>query len=126
MYRSALEEAQDAVSLAHGERDFHRDRSEDAVKGSAVLVRTLTAIDDLHHDRGGRCSCGETFCAVQRLLAAPNVARLIGTYDDQQLTMMELRNANPGAFAPEWDFVDVTLVYPPRVMRSGGRHRAAG
>lgn len=125
MYRNALAEAQDQTTLAQGERDFYRDRSVTVAKSGETLVRVLTKIDDLHHG-AGRCSCGQSGCPVQSLLAEPAVARLIGTYDEEQLTLMELRRANPGACHEEWDYVDVTLVYPFRDERPAGRHRAAG
>ncbi len=126
MYRRALDDAQDATELAHGERDFYRQRAARSARSGEALVRVLSRIESLHHDRGGRCCCGEAGCTVQELLADPAVARLIGTYDEEQHTLYELRRANPGAFAQEWDYVDVTLVYPPRARRPVGRHRAAG
>lgn len=126
MYRLALAEAQDETSLIQGERDFYRERSVNTAKNAETLIGVLTRLDDLHHDRGARCSCGETSCPVLDVLAEPAVSRLIGTYDEHQQTLYELRRANPDAWSHEWDYIDVTLVYPPRSDDSAGRHRAAG
>ena len=89
----------------------------------------LGRLDDLHHDRGARCSCGLTDCPALGVLADPAVARLIGRYDEQQHTLRALRLANPAAWDSVWDYIDVTLVYPKRDVRDApvvGRHRAAG
>jgi hypothetical protein len=126
MYRHALADAVDETDLALGERDFYRDRATANAKSGEALVRVLTEIDDLHHDRGTRCSCGLSDCRVMDLVADPAVARMIGTYDEQRHTLYELRRANPGAWAEEWEDIDVTLVYPQRSQRPGGRHRSTG
>ncbi|SHH10404.1 hypothetical protein SAMN05443575_3330 [Jatrophihabitans endophyticus] len=126
MLRHVVADARDEADLAHGERDFYRERATVNAKSGEALVRVLTEIDDLHHLRGTRCACGVVECRVMELLSDPAVARLIGTYDEQRHTLFELRRANPGAWAEEWDDIDVTLVYPQRARRAGGRHRAAG
>lgn len=124
MYRHAMEDARDSAELAAGERTFYRDRANDHAKSGESLVRILTELDDLHHLRGTRCCCGLVDCRVMELLSDPGVARMIGTYDEERHTLFELRRANPGAWSEAWDDIDVTLVYPQRENRGGGRHRA--
>lgn len=126
MYRHAMQDAIDDAELARGERTFYRDRANDHAKNGETLVSLLTELDDLHHLRGTRCCCGAVECRVMELLSDPGVARMIGTYDEQRHTLYELRRANPGAWAEEWDDIDVTLVYPQRSRGGAGRHRAVG
>jgi hypothetical protein len=126
MYLAALDGALDELSLARGQRDFYRERGRTMDRSSETLVRVLTEIDHLHHARGSRCSCGEPACRVQDLVADPAVARLIGTYDEEQFTLREVRRENPGTNHEEWDYIDVTLVYPPDYQHPVGRHRAVG
>lgn len=124
MYRHAILDAQDAASLAHGERDFYRDQLKDAYGEREVLIQALLQFDELHHYRGAQCACGVPGCRIVELLSNPRIARVIGTYDEHRHTMRELRKANPGVSTGEWDDVDVTLVYPHGEYRVGsGRHR---
>lgn len=127
MYRHALVDAQDDVLLAHGERDFYRDRMKAAYGSRELLVQALAQIEHVHHARGKRCSCGKHDCKVLRVLGDPRVGRLVRTYDEERRTLRELRNANPEAWTERWDYIDVSLVYPRGERRSGpGRHRATG
>ncbi|HEY2296453.1 MAG TPA: hypothetical protein VGH43_01895 [Jatrophihabitans sp.] len=127
MYHHALIDAQDETLLAQGERDHYRDRMQAAYASREILVQVLAQLDDLHHLRGKRCSCGRRGCRVATVLADPRVARLIRTYDEVRRTLRELREANPDGWVDKWDYIDVSLVYPGLRRPPGrGRHRAAG
>jgi hypothetical protein len=127
LYRRALAEAQDDVLLAQTERDFCQDKMQAAYDTRELLVRVLGEVAGLHHRRGSRCSCGKRSCRVADLVGEARIARLIRSYDEEQRTLRELRNANPDLWADSWDSIDVTLVYPTAGRRSGGgRHRATG
>lgn len=58
LYARALEDAKDETSLAHGDRDFYRNRSLEVSKAAGTLIRALTAVDSLHHERGGAATVG--------------------------------------------------------------------
>jgi hypothetical protein len=126
LYRRALTDAQDDALLAQSERDYCRDKMQAAYETRELLVKVLADIESAHHYRGNRCSCGKRGCRVVEQLADPRVARLVRTYDEERRTLRELRNANPDLWAESWDYIDVTLVYPARARRTGGRHRASG
>ena len=127
MYHHALIDAQDEALLAQGERDHYHTKMQAAYSSREVLVQVLAQIDDLHHVRGKRCSCGRRGCRVGALLADPRIARLIRMYDEVRRTLRELRDANPDRWVEKWDYIDVSLVYPPSHRASTrGRHRAAG
>lgn len=126
LYRRALTDAQDDALLAQSERDYCRDKMQAAYETREMLVKVLADIDSAHHYRGNRCSCGKRGCRVVERLADPRVARLVRSYDEERRTLRELRNANPDLWAESWDYIDVTLVYPARARRTGGRHRASG
>lgn len=127
MYHHALMDAQDETLLAQGERDHYRAKMQAAYSSREVLVQVLSQLDDQHHLRGKRCSCGRRGCRVAGLLADPRVARLIHLYDEVRRTLRELRDANPDRWIEKWDYIDVSLVYPGvHRASSRGRHRAAG
>lgn len=127
MYHHALIDAQDETLLAQGERDHCRDKMQAAYGSREILVQVLSQIDDLHHLRGKRCTCGRRGCGIPALLADPRVARLIRMYDEVRRTLRELHDANPDRWVEKWDYIDVSLVYPGTRRPSGrGRHRAAG
>ncbi|HEY8302151.1 MAG TPA: hypothetical protein VIG48_09640 [Jatrophihabitans sp.] len=127
MYQHALIDAQDETLLAQSERDHYRTKMQAAYSSREVLVDVLSRLDDLHHPRGKRCSCGRRGCRVVALLADPRVARLVRTYDEVRRTLRELRDANPDRWIDKWDYIDVSLVYPEaRRPSNRGRHRAAG
>lgn len=130
LYRRALTDAQDDILLANTERDWSREEMQSAFENRSVLIRALSAIEEEHHFRGGRCACGRRGCRTAESLSDPRVSRLLRSFDEEQRTLHELRVANPELWAdPDdelWDFVDVTLVYPKRERRTAGRHRAAG
>lgn len=115
MYRYALLDAQDAATLAHGERDFYRDELNDSYAQLQLLSAALLIADDAHHYRGDICSCGAVRCPVVDVLSDAKIARLIGTYDEHRHVLRELRVANPSDDAGVWADIDVTLVYPRRV-----------
>ena len=77
MYHHALIDAQDEALLAQGERDHYHTKMQAAYSSREVLVQVLAQIDDLHHVRGKRCSCGRRGCRVGALLADPRISRLI-------------------------------------------------
>ncbi len=127
MYHHAMIDAQDEALLAQGERDHYHAKMQAAYTSREVLVQVLAQIDDLHHARGRRCSCGRRGCRVAALLADPRVSRLVRTYDEVRRTLRELRDANPDRWVETWDYIDVSLVYPAAHRApSRGRHRAAG
>ena len=127
MYHHALIDAQDETLLAQGERDHYRDKMHAAYASREILVEVLAQLDDQHHLRGKRCTCGRRGCRVAIALADPRVTRLIRTYDEVRRTLRELRDANPDRWVDKWDYIDVSLVYPTaRRPSSRGRHRAAG
>ena len=127
MYHHALIDAQDETLLAQGERDHYRAKMQAAYASRELLVQVLAQLEDQHHLRGKRCTCGRRGCRVATALADPRVARLVRTYDEARRTLVELRNANPDGWVEKWDYIDVSLVYPntPRAAPRG-RHRAAG
>lgn len=127
MCHRALFDAQDEALLAQGERDHYRDKMQAAYSSRELLVQVLSEIDHQHHLRGKRCSCGRRGCPISARLADPRVARLVRRYDEVQRTLRELHDANPDRWVDEWDYIDVSLVYPePRRYSGRGRHRAAG
>lgn len=127
MYHHALIDAQDETLLAQGERDHYRDKMQAAYASREILVEVLAQIDEQHHLRGKRCSCGRRGCRVATALADPRVASLVRTYDEVRRTLRELHAANPDRWVDQWDYVDVSLVYPgARRPSTRGRHRAAG
>jgi hypothetical protein len=127
MYKHAMIDAQDDLVLAHGERDFYRDKMHTAYRTRQLLVQVLAEIDEVHHQRGKRCACGRSGCRILGLLSDPRVGRLVRAYDEERRTLRELRNANPELWTEAWDYIDDALVYPPRPNQANpGRHRASG
>lgn len=126
MYHRALFDAQDEALLAQGERDHYRAKMQAAYGSRETLVDVLAQIEHLHRLHGKRCSCGRRGCRIGALLADPRVAPLIRTYDEVRRTLRELREANPDRWIDQWDYIDVSLVYPATRRVSGrGRHRAS-
>ena len=81
-------------------------------RGRILSNVVLSQIEDLHHLRGKRCTCGRRGCRVATALADPRVARLIRMYDEVRRTLRELHAANPDRWIDKWDYIDVSLVYP--------------
>lgn len=127
MYKHAMINAQDDLVLACGERDFYRQKMQTAYNTRQLLVETLAQVDQVHHLRGRRCACGRPGCRIPALLGDPRIARLVRSFDEQQRTLRELRNANPELWAEAWDYIDDAIVYAPRGGRgTPGRHRKSG